>query len=204
MGDGERGAGRALTGSEGVERLSWGAMMRETGRGQAQAEFDHKRPEAQDGSDVRGQKMKPSGQEAATTVLARWKALAEIENSRAKKTWGLSRASSERPAIYGDPVENAARAKRDANIEAWAAAGMSVKEISHRTGLVPTSVTASSLISEAHATRMSREREAWQGIRVSSLRLEALIAFYGCAGGKPVRKTHSSAEILSDRQNTTG
>ena len=74
------------------------------------------------------------------TVLERWKALAEIENRRARRNWGAPLNSYVRPDTFGNPEENAARERRDAEIEAWADAGMDTREISARTGLVETTI----------------------------------------------------------------
>ena len=51
------------------------------------------------------------------TMLERWKALAEIENRRARQFWGAPVGTYVPPAIIGDPEENAARERRDAQIE---------------------------------------------------------------------------------------
>ena len=81
-----------------------------------------------------------NGMEYAPTALQRWKDLAEVENRRARQNWGRSGGTYTRPEVFGDPEENAARARRDAQIEAWALAGISVREISARTGLVQSSI----------------------------------------------------------------
>ena len=50
-------------------------------------------------------------------MLERWKALVEIENRRARQIWGAPVGTYVPPAIIGDPEENAARERRDAQIE---------------------------------------------------------------------------------------
>ena len=76
-----------------------------------------------------------------STMLERWKALAQVENKRARDIWGPTGGWYCRPGKFEDPEITAARQKRDAQIETWHAAGLSVREISKRTGLVETSVT---------------------------------------------------------------
>ena len=74
------------------------------------------------------------------TALDRWKALAKIENKIARKNWGAPIGSFVKPATPANPEEQAAREQRDAQIEAWADEGMSVKDISSCTGLADTSI----------------------------------------------------------------
>ena len=74
------------------------------------------------------------------TPLGRWKALAEVENKRARNIWGPTGGGYRRSETFGDPEITAARQKRDAQIEVWHAEGMSVREICRRTGLVQASV----------------------------------------------------------------
>ena len=70
------------------------------------------------------------------TVLERWKALAEmIENRRAKRIGRETSGKNVPPGTSGDPEKNGVRERRDAQIEAWAANGMSTREISARTEL---------------------------------------------------------------------
>ena len=76
-----------------------------------------------------------------STMLERWKALAEVENKRARETWGRNGGCYRRPETFEDPEITAARQRRDARIAAWHAEGMSVKDICKRIGLVETSVT---------------------------------------------------------------
>ena len=74
------------------------------------------------------------------TLLERWRELAEVENRRARETWGNTGGWYRRPESFGDPKVVAARERRDAQIEAWAAGGMSIREICARVGLTRTSV----------------------------------------------------------------
>ena len=76
-----------------------------------------------------------------STMLERWKALAEVENKRARDIWGATGGWYRRPEKFENPEITAARQRRDAQIEAWHAEGMSVREISKRVGLGQTSVT---------------------------------------------------------------
>ena len=73
-------------------------------------------------------------------MLERWKALAKIENRIARKNWGAPSGTFVKPAAVVNPEERAAREKRDAQIEAWADAGMCIRDISTRTGLADTSI----------------------------------------------------------------
>ena len=78
--------------------------------------------------------------EACMTALDRWKAMAAAENKRARKIWGNTGGWYKRPELFEDPQITAARQRRDAQIVAWHAQGLSIREISQRTGLVSTSV----------------------------------------------------------------
>ena len=91
-------------------------------------------------------------------MLERWKALAEIENRRARLNWGRPLGSYVRPETFGDPEENAMRERRDAQIEAWAEAGISTREISERTGLVQTTVARILRIRKMEARAESNQR----------------------------------------------
>ena len=74
------------------------------------------------------------------TALERWKELAEVENERARETWGSLGGWYQRPEHFEDPKITAARKQRDAQIAAWHAQGVSNREISRRTGLAESSV----------------------------------------------------------------
>ena len=74
------------------------------------------------------------------TALERWKELAEVENKRARETWGSTGGWYQRPEHFEDPKITAARKQRDAQIVVWHAEGVSTREISRRTDLVETSV----------------------------------------------------------------
>ena len=74
------------------------------------------------------------------SMLDRWKTMAEAENRRARRNWGMSGGTYRRPGRFEDPQVTAARQRRDAQIEAWAAAGMSTRDICARVGMVQTSV----------------------------------------------------------------
>ena len=74
------------------------------------------------------------------TMLDRWKALAEVENKRARQIWGNTGGWYRRPEMFEDPEITAARQKRDDQIEAWHATGLSTREISARVGMAETSV----------------------------------------------------------------
>ena len=78
------------------------------------------------------------------TGLDRWKALAREENRRARKIWGKSGAAEgawyHKPPPVEDPAITEARTHRDDQIVAWAAAGMSTRDICARVGMVQTSV----------------------------------------------------------------
>ena len=81
-----------------------------------------------------------SGSAAAPTLLERWRDLADVENKRARETWGNTGGTWRRPESFEDPEVVAARLRRDDQIEAWAAAGLGIREISRHVGLTPTSV----------------------------------------------------------------
>ena len=95
------------------------------------------------------------------TVLDRWKALAKIENKIARKNWGAPTGSLVKPATPANPEEQAAREQRDAKIETWADEGMSVKDISSRTGLADTSINRILRVRRMEA-RMAYNRPADQ------------------------------------------
>ena len=67
--------------------------------------------------------------EDGPAVLERWNALAKFENSRARRNWGAPVGRYVRSVTIGTPEENTKRERRDAQIEAWVAAGMSTREI---------------------------------------------------------------------------
>ena len=73
-------------------------------------------------------------------MLERWKELAEVENSRARKIWGSTGGWYQRPEKFEDPEITEARKRRDDQIEIWHAAGLGIREISRNVGLTPTSV----------------------------------------------------------------
>ena len=77
---------------------------------------------------------------AAPTLLERWRDLAEVENRRARETWGRTGGWYQRPETFEDPEITEARRRRNAQIEAWAADGMSIREISRHVGLAEASV----------------------------------------------------------------
>ena len=79
--------------------------------------------------------------EACMTALDRWKELAEVENRRARDTWGSLGGWYQRPEHFEDPEITDARQRRDTQIVAWHADGLSTREISRRTGLVGTTIT---------------------------------------------------------------
>ena len=84
--------------------------------------------------------------ENGPTLLDLWKAQARIENSRARENWDKLNPEEaweiigdaeiiREPEIKPDSEKKIARKQRDAQIKAWADAGMSTKEICARTGL---------------------------------------------------------------------
>ena len=78
--------------------------------------------------------------DTSMTALDRWKELAEVENMRARQIWGSTGGWYQRPEHFEDPKITAFRKRRDAQIAAWHAEGVSIREISRRTDLVETSV----------------------------------------------------------------
>ena len=84
--------------------------------------------------------------ENGPTLLDLWKAQAKIENSRARENWDKLNPEEaweiigdadiiREPEIKPDSEKKIARKQLDAQIKAWAEAGMSTKEICARTGL---------------------------------------------------------------------
>ena len=69
------------------------------------------------------------------TPLEQWKALAKIENRRAKQHWDATGIKYVPPKSVVDPDGKKARAERDAKIEAWSMEGMSTRDIASLTGL---------------------------------------------------------------------
>ena len=80
--------------------------------------------------------------EDGSTVLERWKALARIENSRARENWDAQETNVQSDLIgdIGDSENKTVRKRRDAQIKARSDAGMSAKEICSRTGLGNTTI----------------------------------------------------------------
>ena len=79
--------------------------------------------------------------DTSMTALERWKELAEVENERARDIWDSLGGWYQRLENFEDPKITAARKQRDAQIAAWHAEGVSIREISRRTGLAEASVT---------------------------------------------------------------
>ena len=83
--------------------------------------------------------------ETEPTLLDHWKALARIENSRARQNWDKLEPGEEweiigDPEIIQEPTKQGsekktARSQRNAQIKALAEAGVSIKDISERIGV---------------------------------------------------------------------
>ena len=74
-------------------------------------------------------------------LLARWRSLAELENKRARKTWGVSgKPGWPDDSNSGSTQSPEMRAARDAEVMTLAAAGLSKADISRGMGIPLTTV----------------------------------------------------------------
>ena len=67
--------------------------------------------------------------------MEKWKALAKVENRRAKENWDAVESRYVPPKFQLDPEGKKARAERNAQINIWASDGMSTRDICARIGL---------------------------------------------------------------------
>ena len=75
-----------------------------------------------------------------TTALERWKALAKVENKRARQAWGGSGNYYVPPKSAFNSDEQIARDQRDAKIMEMAADGITTRDICKQVGLAETTV----------------------------------------------------------------